>query len=127
MNVANKTPELRNDSEKVAYVTFRDHLKRVIDDVNGLGSGVVSQWSSPISMAYHWKKHNSEFKDTPISMHDYFVTLCNDLFESQNATGSCYSQDGCMLKKSYAKSLKKLTHVGFTYGENEIRTTLYTR
>lgn len=87
--------------------------------VNGLDASIRSQWTSPLSMAYHWWKHEKDFGSQPVSIEKYFNELSNSLFQEKNITYSTFTQGGT-IKHTYATCFGSRIHVGFTVGQNEI-------
>lgn len=88
--------------------------------MNNLDREIRSQWGSPLSMAYHWMKHNKEFritKDEIVSVDKYFNQHSNAIFRpdapESNRTGTSFTQSGGM-KHSYAKRFGTRRHVGYS-------------
>lgn len=104
------------------YTGFRDALRDRINAVNNLADSIKSQWSSPLTMAYHWWKHERDFGRTPLTIEQYFVDYANDLFKTENLTGISHSQTGS-IKHTYLRSFGKRPHIGFTMGDNNTRLT----
>ncbi len=77
-----------------------------------------AQWNSPLSMAYHWKKHQSEFIDgKELSVTEYFQKYANEVFKPKNVTGISNSQENGTIGRSYAISLFGKRIFGFTSDE----------
>jgi len=102
-------------------------LKGIIGEVRSLSPEIRSKWVSPLSMAYHYKKHGHEF-GINTSMQQYFKECADDLFQISNMNEKGYYTQNGVLERTYTKSFGKRAHIGFTFniGGSEVRASLFT-
>ena len=111
----------RND-----YNKFRDNFNARINEVNNLLDSIRSQWSSPLSMAYHWWKHEGDFGCKSVTIADYFGEYANNLFTTENITVQAHNQTGA-IRTTYMRSFGRRAHVGFTLGSDRIRVSHFVK
>ncbi|CAF1656872.1 unnamed protein product, partial [Adineta ricciae] len=100
------------------YEKFRNDFNARINAVNALPAETRCQWSSPLSMAYHWWKHEKDFvPGRALTIDEYFGKYATDIFTTENYIGTSHNQTGG-LKQSYARSFGQRLHVGFTFGDS---------
>ncbi|CAF1242644.1 unnamed protein product [Adineta steineri] len=73
-------------------VAFRTIYNEKLNAVNALDPAIRSQWTSFLSMAYHWWKHENDFEDSPGEIHGYFYKHANNLFKTENLTVQLFTQ-----------------------------------
>jgi hypothetical protein len=122
----NKPENERTAEETRAYEQFRNTLNDIVREVNGLDENTRSQWTSKLTMVYHWKKHKKDF-GPQISVSEYFNTYSSEIFKTENIIGSTHSQFGGFIKRTYARSFGSRVHVGFTFGESEKKLSHFTK
>ncbi|UJR11289.1 hypothetical protein I4U23_015470 [Adineta vaga] len=107
----------------IHYENFRDEFNARITKVNELSPDIRSQWSSTLTMAYHWWKHEGDFvPGRNLTIEEYFDGYANDIFRTVNIIGTAHGQTGG-IKQSYATDFGTRIHVGFSYGENQTKAT----
>ncbi|CAM4827068.1 unnamed protein product [Rotaria magnacalcarata] len=103
------------------YDRFRNDFNGRINAINALPDDIKSQWSSTLSMAYHWWKHEDQFRtNQPLTIDEYFREYSNNIFKTENIIGTSHTQAGG-IKQSYTRSFGARIHVGFTFGENRTK------
>jgi hypothetical protein len=78
-----------------------------------LSPEVKSQWGSSLSLAYHWKKHKSDFDNDNITLEQYAKDFANSIFQQQNVTSTGFTQSG-EKRICNATNFGASTHVGFS-------------
>ena len=81
--------------------------------MNALDPSIRSQWPGPLTMAYHWWKHERDFGGTPATIGQYFTEYSNNLFRTENVTSISYNQSG-LVKNIYLTSFGARTHFGIS-------------
>ena len=108
------------------YDKFRADFNKKINAVKKLSDPIKSQWSSPLSMAYHWWKHEGDFGRESVTIAEYFREHANNLFTTENITVQAHNQAGAT-RTSYMRSFGKRVHVGFTFGSDRIRASHFVK
>ena len=111
------------------YDSFRNDFNAKITAVNGLPENIRAQWSSPLSMAYHWWKHEGDFDKPgapPVPIERYFGDHAENIFNTNNLTVRSFTQSG-NIKNTYMRSFGRRIHIGYTAGPDEIRASHFTK
>ena len=108
------------------YESFLADFNAKITTVNELPENIRSQWSSPLSMAYHCWKHEKDFGGTAISIESYFDEHAKNIFQTNNLTVRSFTQSGD-IRNTYMRSFGRRVHIGFTIGSDEIRASHFVK
>jgi hypothetical protein len=109
--------------------TVSDDYKNLTDDLHNrlmkinteVDDKTRAQWSSPLYMAYHLKKHQSDFiAGKELNEREYFQEYANEFFKPENVTGISNSQENGTICRSYAISLFGKRIFGFTSDETRL-------
>jgi hypothetical protein len=115
VNPPNQTSEALQEINKKQYFDFIDRFNTKIDEVEKLDTKIISQWSSPLSMIYHYLKHKSDFSKE-LEIREYFEVLTNELFKKEYATS--INNNKIENLRSFPNKFGTRARIGVAFGKN---------